>query len=114
MPGSLKKSKDVCEPISCSIQGSNCCFLTRIQVSQETGNMARYSHPFKSLLQFIMIPTVKGFSVVDETEVDVFLELPSFVCDPANGGNLISDSSSFSKPSLDGHLEVLGFHNAEA
>ena len=61
-----------------------------------------------------MIPTVKGFRVVDETEVDVFLELPSFVCDPANGGNLISDSSSFSKPSLDGHLEVLGFHNAEA
>ena len=57
-----------------------------------------------------MIHTVKGFGVVDETEVDVFLELPSFLYDPANGGNLISGSSSFSKPSL----EVLGSHKAEA
>ena len=48
-----------------------------------------------------MIHTVKGFGVVDETEVDVFLELPSFLYDPVNGGNLISGSSSFSKPSLD-------------
>ena len=45
--------------------------------------------------------TVKGFGIVDETEVGVFLELPSFLYDPANGGNLISGSSSFSKPSLD-------------
>ena len=43
----------------------------------------------------------KGFGVVDETAVDVFLEFPSFLCDPANGGNLISGSSSFSKSSLD-------------
>ena len=41
----------------------------------------------------------KGFGVVDETAVDVFLEFPSFLCDPANVGNLISGSSSFSKPS---------------
>ena len=39
--------------------------------------------------------------MVDETEVDVFLEFPSFLYDPANVGNLISGSSSFSKPSLD-------------
>ena len=48
-----------------------------------------------------MIHTVKGFSLVDETEVDVFLEFPSFLYDPVNVGNLIFGSSSFSKPSLD-------------
>ena len=48
-----------------------------------------------------MIHTVKGFGVVNETEIDVSPEFPSFLCDPANVGNLISGSSSFSKPSLD-------------
>ena len=37
----------------------------------------------------------------NETEIDVFLEFPSFLYDPVNVGNLISGSSSFSKPSLD-------------
>ena len=37
-----------------------------------------------------MIHTVKGFSVVNEAEVDVFLEFPSFLYDPVNVGNLIS------------------------
>ena len=63
--------------------------------------MVWYSHLFKNFPQFVMIHTVKGFSVVDETEVDVFLEFPCFLCDPANAGNLISGSSSFLKPSLD-------------
>ena len=63
--------------------------------------MVWYPHLFKSFLQFVMIHTVKGFSVVNETEVDVFLEFSSVPCDPANVGNLISGSSSFSKPSLD-------------
>ena len=89
------------EPISCSIQGSNCCFLTRIHVSQETGKRVQYSCPFKSVPQFTVIHTVKGFGMDDKTEVDVFLESSSFLCDPANLGNLISGSSSFSKPSLD-------------
>ena len=58
-----------------------------------------------------MIHTVKGFGIVDERDVDVFLEFPSFLYDPANVGNLISGSSAFSKPSLDiwkflVHLEV--------
>ena len=48
----------------------------------------------------VMIHTVKYFGVVDETEVNVFLEFPSFLYDSANVGNLISGSSSFSKPSL--------------
>ena len=56
---------------------------------------------FKSFPQFVMIHTVKGFGVVNETEVHIFLKFPSFLNDPANVGNLISGSSSFSKPSLD-------------
>ena len=52
------------------------------------------------IFQFVVIHTVKGFSVVNEAEVDVFLEFPCFLCDPANVGNLISGSSAFSKTSL--------------
>ena len=48
-----------------------------------------------------MIHTVKGFNVVDETELDVFLEFSSFLYDPVNVENLISGSSSLSTPSLD-------------
>ena len=48
-----------------------------------------------------MILTVESFDIVDETEVDVFLEFPSFLYDPVNVGNLISGSSSFYKLSLD-------------
>ena len=48
-----------------------------------------------------MIHTVKGFSVVTETEIDVFLEFPCLLCDPIYVGNLISGSSALSKPSLD-------------
>ena len=46
-----------------------------------------------------MIHTIKGVSIVNETEVDVFLEFPCFYV-PADVGNLISDSSAFPKPSL--------------
>ena len=53
----------------------NCCFLTHIQVSQETSKMVCYSHLSKNFPQFVVIQAVKGFSVVDETEVDVF-EIP--------------------------------------
>ena len=47
-----------------------------------------------------MIHTVKGFSVVNEAEVDVFLKLPCFLCDLTDVGSLISGSSAFSKFSL--------------
>ena len=50
--------------------------------------------------QFVVIYTVKGFSVVSEAEADVFLELSFFFCNPAEVGNLISGSSAFSKSSL--------------
>ena len=39
--------------------------------------MVWYSHPFKSFAQFVMIYTVRCFSIANETEVDVFLEFPS-------------------------------------
>ena len=48
-----------------------------------------------------MIHTVKGFKVLDETEVDVSLQFPFFLYDPVDVGNLISGFSSFSKASLD-------------
>ena len=47
-----------------------------------------------------MIHTVKGFIIVNEAKVDVFLEFPCFLYDPATVGNLISGSSAFSKHSL--------------
>ena len=87
------------EPVRCSMSGSSCCLLAYIQVSQETGKVVWYSHLFKNFPQFIMT-TVKGFSIVNEEEVDVFLELPCFLRDPVDIGNLISGSSDFLKPSL--------------
>ena len=77
------------------------CLLTQIQVSQEARKVVWYSHIFKNFPQFVVIHTVKGFSVVNEAEVDVFLKFPCFLDNPANVCNLISSSSSFSKPSLD-------------
>ena len=59
-----------------------------------------HSHLLKNFPQFIVICVVKGFSVVNEAEVDVFLELYCFFDDPADVGNLISGSSAFSKSSL--------------
>ena len=47
-----------------------------------------------------MIHTVKDFGIVNEAEIDVFLELSCFFDDPAGVGNLISCSSAFSKTSL--------------
>ena len=82
-------------------QGSNCYFLTCIQVSQETHKMFWYSHLSKSFPQVVMIHMVKAFSIVSETEIDVFLKSPCFLYNPVSVGNLISSSSSFSKPSLD-------------
>ena len=62
--------------------------------------MAWYSHLFQNFPQFLVIHTVKGFSVVNKAEVDVFLELSYFFDDPMDVGNLISGSSAFSKSSL--------------
>ena len=100
------------EPLSCSMPGSNCYFLTYIQDSQKAGKVVWYSHLFDNFPWFVVIHTVKGFGVVNKAEVDVFLELSCFCDDPGNVGNLISGSSAFSKTSL--NLKVHGSCIAEA
>ena len=54
----------------------------------------------KNFPQFIVTHTVKGFGIVNKTEIDVFLELSCFFHDPADVDNLISGFSAFSKTSL--------------
>ena len=88
------------KPVCCSMSSSNCCFLTCIQISQEAGQMVWYSQLLKNFPQFVVIHTVKGFGIVNNTEVDIFLELSCFFDDPVDVGNLISGSSAFSKSSL--------------
>ena len=56
--------------------------------------MAWYSHLFKNFPHFVVIHTVKGFGVVNKTEVVVFLELFCFFDDPTDVDNLISGSSA--------------------
>ena len=62
--------------------------------------MVWYSRLVKNFPQFVVIHTATCLNVVNEAKVDVFLELPCFLHDPTNVGNLISGSSAFSKPSL--------------
>ena len=81
--------------------------LTCIQMSQEAGQVVWYSHLLKNF------PVCcEPQSKIIANEVDVFLEFPCFLCDPANVGNLVSGSSAFSKPSL--YTWILGSHTAEA
>ena len=77
--------------------------------------MVCYSCLFKNFPQFVVMHTVKGFGVVDKAEIDVFLELSCFFHDPADVANVISDSSAFSKTSLNilNQLEVHGSHITE-
>ena len=79
------------EPVCHSMSSFKCCFLTCIQVSQEAGKVAWFSHLYKNFPESVVIHTVKGFSVVNEAEVDVLLEFPFFFYDPKYVGNLISD-----------------------
>ena len=89
------------EPVPFSMFSSNCCFLTKIQISQEAGTtVVWYSHLLKNCPQFVVIHTVKGFGIINKAEVDVFLELSCFFYDPMDVGNLISGSSAFSKSCL--------------
>ena len=60
------------------MSGSNCCFLTCIQISQEAGKVVWYPHLFQNF-QSVVIHIVKGFSLVNDAEVDVFLELLIFL-----------------------------------
>ena len=67
-----------------------------------------YSHLFKNFPQFVVIHRVKGFSAVNEAEVDVLLEFSCFYYNPVDVGQLISGSSAFE------HLEVHVLHTFEA
>ena len=62
--------------------------------------MVCYSHLLKNFLQFDVIHIVKGFGIVNEAEVLVFLELSCFFYEPMDVGNLIPGSSSSAKSSL--------------
>ena len=59
--------------------------------------MVSHSHLLKIFPEFVVIHTVKSINVVNEAEVDIFLEFPCFSYDPVDVGNLISGSSAFSK-----------------
>ena len=61
--------------------------------------MVWYSYLLKNFPQFV-IHTGKGFGIVNEIEVDVFLEFPCFLYDAVDVDNLVSGSSAFSKSSL--------------
>ena len=82
------------------MSSSNCCFLTCIQISQEAGQVVWYFYLLKNFPQFVMIHPVKGFNVVNEAEVDIFLEFFCLFRDPTDIGNLISTSSAFSTCNL--------------
>ena len=70
-----------------------CCFLTCIQASKEAGKVVWHSHLLKNFPQFAVIHIVKGFRIVNEAEVDVFLEFPCFFSEPATrpGADSVSD-----------------------
>ena len=62
--------------------------------------MVWYSHLLKNFPQFNVIHTVRGFSIVNKAEIEVFLELSCFFHDPVDVGNWISGSSAFPKTNL--------------
>ena len=62
--------------------------------------MVWYSHLFLNFPQFTVIHIVKGFGIVNKAKINIFMELSCFFHDPADVGNLISDSSAFSISSL--------------
>ena len=88
------------EPVHCSRSNSNCCFLTCIQISQEAGQVVWSSYLLKNFPQFVVIHTVKGFIIVNEAEIDIFLEFSCFFYDPRDVGSLISGFSAFPKSRL--------------
>ena len=80
------------------MSGSNCCLLTAYRFLR--GQVKWSGIPISlRIFQFVVIHTVKGFSIVNEAG-DVSLELPCFFYYLMDVGNLISGSSAFSKSSL--------------
>ena len=79
------------------MSGSNCCFLTCTQFSQEAGKVVWFSHLWKNIPQFVVIHGVNSFSIVKKAKINVVLEFFCFFFVSANDDNLISGSSTFSK-----------------
>ena len=77
------------------MSGSNRCFLSWLQVSQETGKAVWYFRLFKNFPQFVVIYAVKGFSIVNK--IRSFGGSLCFFYDPSDVGNLIAASSAFCK-----------------
>ena len=72
--------------------------MTCLQISQEASKVIWYSHLFKNCPQFVVIHKVKAFSIVNEAEVDVFLEFSCFFNGPVDVGNLVAGSSTLLNP----------------
>ena len=87
------------ELVHCSMFDFNCFFLTCIQITQEAGKVVWYFYLLR-IFQFVVIHTVKDFSLVNEAEIDVLLEFSCFSYDLVDVGDLISGSSTFYKSSL--------------
>ena len=85
----MKYSFPNLEPVCCSMSSFNCCFLTCIQISQKADKVVFYSHVFNNFPQFVVIHTAKGFSIVNEAEVDIFVEFCCFFYDPKDVGNFL-------------------------
>ena len=96
----LSYSFSYLEPVCCSMSSSDCCFLTYRNTDFSRGRSGGLESPSLEKFSTICCDPYKGFGVLNKEEVDIFLELPCFFNDPTDVGNLISDSSAFSKSSL--------------
>ena len=94
---------------SCSMSVSNCHFLSYMQTFRETGKVIWYSHFLKNFPQFVVVHTMKDFSIVSEADRNIFLGFPCFLYDSMDVGNLISGSSNQFV-----YLEVLSSCTVEA
>ena len=77
IPGSVRspgEGNDYPLQYSCLENSMGRCFLTSIEISQEAGQVAWYSHFLKNFPQFVVIHTVKVFGIVNKAEIDVFFQ----------------------------------------
>ena len=88
------------EPVCCSCPVLTAASWPAYRFLKRQVRWVWYSHLFENFPQFIVILAVKGFGIVSEAELDVFLELSGFCDDPTDIGISISGSSAFSKTSL--------------
>ena len=86
-------------PVHFSMSSSNCCFLTRIQMSQEAGQVVWYSLLIKNFPQFIVIYSQRLWHN-QQSRSRYFSWILLIFDDPTDVDNLISGSSAFSKTSL--------------